>query len=121
MHHTRTGSAGLAQRADQALQRLLLLCAAFAHELADQRSHAHVLKFARRLTGRAQQLRQVLHHIALAGQLIVFETLAALAYAFLLRGDWPNIVTQIGIGLLMIGVLWGVRIKPELIKANSSD
>ena len=26
----------------------------------------------------------------LAGQLIVFETLSALAYAFALRGEWPS-------------------------------
>ena len=50
---------------------------------------------------------------AIGGQLIVFETLAALAYAFLLRGAWPNLLTQLGIGLLIIGVMWGLRIKPE--------
>ncbi len=49
---------------------------------------------------------------ALAGQLIVFETLAALAYAFLWRGQWPAFATLVGIGLLVTGVLWGVRIKP---------
>lgn len=49
---------------------------------------------------------------ALAGQLIVFETLAALAYAFAWRGQWPDAVTVAGIGLLMAGVLWAVRIKP---------
>lgn len=49
---------------------------------------------------------------ALAGQLIVFETLAALAYAFAWRGQWPDGVTVAGIGLLMAGVLWAVRIKP---------
>jgi drug/metabolite transporter (DMT)-like permease len=49
---------------------------------------------------------------ALAGQLIVFETLAALAYAFLLRGQMPSGLTLVGIGLLIAGVLWAVRIKP---------
>jgi drug/metabolite transporter (DMT)-like permease len=45
----------------------------------------------------------------LAGQLIVFETLAALAYAFALRGAWPQPATLLGIGLLVAGVLWALR------------
>ena len=50
---------------------------------------------------------------ALAGQLIVFETLAALAYAFILRGRAPEPLTMLGIALLIAGVLWAVRIRPE--------
>jgi drug/metabolite transporter (DMT)-like permease len=50
---------------------------------------------------------------ALVGQLIVFETLAALAYAFMLRGQMPKPLTLVGIGLLIGGVLWAVRVKPE--------
>ena len=46
---------------------------------------------------------------ALAGQLIVFETLAALAYAYLLRGEPPAAATLAGIALLVIGVMLGVR------------
>src|SRR5262249_25829990 len=38
---------------------------------------------------------------AIAGQLIVFETLAALTYVFLLQGRWPPLLTLIGIGLLV--------------------
>jgi len=49
---------------------------------------------------------------AVAGQLIVFETLAALAYAFALRGRWPPLPTWIGIGLLVLGVCWSLRIRP---------
>ena len=45
----------------------------------------------------------------LVGQLIVFETLAALAYAFVLRGQWPEPATALGIALLVAGVLWAVR------------
>lgn len=48
-----------------------------------------------------------------AGQLIVFETLSALLYAYLLRGQWPEPLMFVGIGLLLVGVLWAVRIKPE--------
>ena len=55
---------------------------------------------------------------ALVGQMIVFETLAALAYAFMLRGKWPEPMTIVGIGLLMAGVLWAVRIKPEPVAAE---
>ena len=52
---------------------------------------------------------------ALAGQLIVFETLAALAYAFVLRGQWPAGTTLAGIALLVIGVAWALRVRPEPI------
>ncbi len=52
---------------------------------------------------------------ALAGQLIVFETLAALAYAFALRGEWPQAPTFAGIALLVIGVAWALRVRPEPI------
>ena len=50
---------------------------------------------------------------ALVGQLIVFETLAALAYELLLRGAWPPLLTGLGVGLLVAGVLWALRIRPE--------
>ncbi len=49
----------------------------------------------------------------LAGQLIVFETLAALAYAFVLRGQWPSLATFSGIALLVAGVLTALRVRPE--------
>ena len=52
---------------------------------------------------------------ALAGQLIVFETLAALAYAFALRGEWPAGTTLAGIALLVIGVAWALSVRPEPI------
>lgn len=55
---------------------------------------------------------------ALAGQLIVFETLAALTYAFLLRGAWPAPTTLLGIGLLIAGVMRAVRIKPQAVAAT---
>jgi len=50
---------------------------------------------------------------ALAGQLIVFETLAALAYAFALRGAVPAAAASAGIALLVVGVIWALRVKPE--------
>lgn len=50
---------------------------------------------------------------ALVGQLIVFETLAALAYAFILRGRMPEPLTLAGIALLVAGVMWAVRIRPQ--------
>ncbi|MFT3954455.1 MAG: DMT family transporter [Piscinibacter sp.] len=49
----------------------------------------------------------------IAGQLIVFETLSALAYAFVLRGQWPAPETLAGIVLLVAGVLWALRARPE--------
>lgn len=57
---------------------------------------------------------------ALVGQLIVFETLAALAYAYLLRGRWPEPLTLIGILLLLLGVFLAVRIKPQKPSEASS-
>jgi drug/metabolite transporter (DMT)-like permease len=49
---------------------------------------------------------------ALVGQLIVFETLAALAYAYALRAEWPGPLTLGGVALLVAGVLSALRVKP---------
>jgi drug/metabolite transporter (DMT)-like permease len=49
----------------------------------------------------------------LAGQLIVFETLAALTYAFVLRGRAPDAITLAGIALLVAGVVMALRVRPE--------
>ncbi|MEF7617085.1 DMT family transporter [Aquincola sp. MAHUQ-54] len=53
----------------------------------------------------------------LVGQLIVFETLSALAYAFLLRGQWPAPATLLGVALLVAGVAWALRVRPEPAQA----
>ncbi|RLM23874.1 hypothetical protein BIY29_09740 [Brenneria alni] len=49
----------------------------------------------------------------LLGPLIVFETLAALSYAFMLRQSWPPMLTLGGVGCLVIGVIYAMRIKPK--------
>jgi drug/metabolite transporter (DMT)-like permease len=49
----------------------------------------------------------------LGGQLIVFETLAALSYAFVLRGVWPSAHTLAGVVLLIGGVAWALRARPD--------
>lgn len=49
----------------------------------------------------------------LAGQLIVFETLAALTYALVLRGEAPSPFTLAGMALLVAGVLWALRSTPS--------
>jgi drug/metabolite transporter (DMT)-like permease len=54
----------------------------------------------------------------LAGQLIVFETLSALAYAFMLRGHAPAALSLLGIVLLVAGVAWALRAKPEPLAAE---
>ena len=46
---------------------------------------------------------------SLAGQLIVFETLSALLYAFIWRGAAPTGMVLIGIALLCAGVVLGMR------------
>jgi len=48
---------------------------------------------------------------AVVGQLIVFETLAALAYAFVLRREIPGVFTLLGVALLVAGVLLALRVK----------
>jgi drug/metabolite transporter (DMT)-like permease len=55
---------------------------------------------------------------SLAGQLIVFETLAALSYAFVLRREWPQPETLAGIALLVAGVMWALRTRPEPLAAE---
>jgi len=54
----------------------------------------------------------------LVGQLIVFETLAALAYAFMLRGEAPRALTLVGVALLVAGVMWALRSRPQPIAAH---
>ena len=51
------------------------------------------------------------------GQLIVFETLSALAYAFVLRGTAPALPTLLGAALLVAGVVWALRVKPVALSA----
>ncbi len=55
----------------------------------------------------------------LSGQLIVFETLAALSYAFLLRKSWPQFETLAGVALLIAGVVWAVRTQPADASADA--
>lgn len=52
----------------------------------------------------------------LVGQLIVFETVAALFYAYLLRGEWPSQLTLLGVALLLGGVWVAARIQPVRTK-----
>jgi drug/metabolite transporter (DMT)-like permease len=52
----------------------------------------------------------------LVGQLIVFETLAALAYGYLLRGQAPAWLAVGGIALLIAGVVWALRVKPVAVE-----
>lgn len=47
------------------------------------------------------------------GPLIVFETLAGLLYTFILRQEFPPLLTVSGIALLMVGVVISVRAKPQ--------
>ena len=56
---------------------------------------------------------------AMAGQLIVFETLAALAYAYGLRGRAPEAATLWGVALLVAGVLWALRTRPTPLAAEA--
>ena len=55
----------------------------------------------------------------LAGQLIVFETLAALGYAFALRKSLPQAETLVGVALLIAGVIWAVRTQPAAASADA--
>ena len=57
---------------------------------------------------------------SLAGQLIVFETLSALAYAFALRREWPGPDTLAGIALLVVGVAWALRARPQPLAAEAT-
>ncbi|WP_233148903.1 DMT family transporter [Shimwellia pseudoproteus] len=52
----------------------------------------------------------------LVGPLIVFETLAGLLYAFLLRHQMPPLMTLCGISCLIIGVVIAVRVKPQPVQ-----
>jgi drug/metabolite transporter (DMT)-like permease len=47
--------------------------------------------------------------VALAGQLIVLETIAGMAYVFTAQHRMPSLLTVIGIIVLVLGVLLGIR------------
>jgi len=49
----------------------------------------------------------------IVGPLIVFETLAGLAYTFMLRHSWPPLLTLLGILCLVAGVVMAVLTKPQ--------
>jgi drug/metabolite transporter (DMT)-like permease len=55
----------------------------------------------------------------LAGQLIVFETIAALSYALMLRQSVPQVQTLAGVALLVAGVVWAVRTQPVAASADA--
>ena len=42
---------------------------------------------------------------ALAGQMIVFETIFAVIFAHIWRGEWPTLTMVAGLSLLLAGVL----------------
>jgi drug/metabolite transporter (DMT)-like permease len=56
-----------------------------------------------------------------AGQLIVFETLAGLTYAFALRQQWPPLATLIGIACLIAGVAFALRSRPSPLPATTAE
>ena len=56
-----------------------------------------------------------------AGQLIIFETLAALSYAFMLRGRAPEMLTLLGVALLVAGVVWALRVRPAGRTMRAAD
>jgi drug/metabolite transporter (DMT)-like permease len=47
--------------------------------------------------------------LTLSGQMIAFETLFALLYAFIYDGRWPRTPEVLAIVLLLAGVIWSVR------------
>ena len=51
--------------------------------------------------------------LTLSGQMIVFETLFALAYGFVYDGRWPRPLEIAAIALLIVGVGWSVRLHAE--------
>ena len=48
--------------------------------------------------------------VTLSGQLILFETLFALLYGFIYKGQWPRMLEGAAIVLLTVGVMWSVRV-----------
>ena len=53
-----------------------------------------------------------------AGQLIVFETLAGLTYSFIQRHKVPEFQVVVGIALLIVGVISALHVKPKAAAAG---
>lgn len=49
----------------------------------------------------------------LIGAVIVFEIVAGLAYAFMLRQSWPPLLIWAGVAFLAAGVTYAIRLKPH--------
>lgn len=47
---------------------------------------------------------------ALAGQMIVFETIFAVTYAHLYRWEWPSVTMLVGMVCLVAGVVLSLRV-----------
>jgi drug/metabolite transporter (DMT)-like permease len=62
---------------------------------------------------------------ALAGQLIVFETIAALVYGFAWMRRWPTLAEALGIGVLIVAVALAVRLfhqhRPRATAARNAN
>ena len=48
--------------------------------------------------------------VTLTGQLILFETVSAMLYGFVYRGEGPRVLEGVAIVLLVAGVTWSVRL-----------
>lgn len=47
---------------------------------------------------------------ALGGQMLIFETLFAVIYAHIWRGQWPSALMVLGMSALLIGIVSGMRV-----------
>jgi drug/metabolite transporter (DMT)-like permease len=56
----------------------------------------------------------------LLGQLIVFETLSALVLASFVRGPAPGVLPTLGAGLMMAGVILGIRLRPADVSRSGA-
>jgi drug/metabolite transporter (DMT)-like permease len=59
--------------------------------------------------------------LTLSGQMIVFETLFALLYAFVYDERWPRPLEAAAIGLLLAGVVWSVRRHSDRTQQTALD
>ena len=57
----------------------------------------------------------------LGGQLIVFESISAVVYALIWRGEWPTITMVIGFTILLVGVMCSLYVFGKSSPAKKED
>lgn len=58
---------------------------------------------------------------ALGGQMIIFETIFAVVYAHIWRGQWPSLLMTVGMTILLVGIAFAMRVFQRAREAAKAE